>query len=128
MIFWGNAILILFECADTTPKIINFCDTFVAKRYKLTSFIRAISSAGLVDVDRIAEVWIGWDEDADPAAKGKVRQVNPARPRLPRLLGSGRRGLAQDYHLLARPDLHQLDFQDSIGQRGVHFFRVDVGR
>jgi hypothetical protein len=59
------AILILFECADTTPKIVHFCDTFVAERHRLMEFIKAIYHAGLVDVDRITDVWIGWDEDAD---------------------------------------------------------------
>jgi hypothetical protein len=59
------AILILFECADTTPKIVYLCDTFVQKRHKLMAFIQAIYSAGLTDANRIADVWIGWDQDAD---------------------------------------------------------------
>jgi len=59
------AIVILFGCADTTPKIIRLCDTFVRNRHKIMKFIEAIYSAGLADANRIADVWIDWDEDAD---------------------------------------------------------------
>jgi hypothetical protein len=58
-----------------------------------------------------------------------IEIVNAAAgPRVPPPTGSGRGGLAEDNHLLARSDLQQLDFQNSIGQRGVHLFRVYVRR
>ena len=43
-------------------------------------------------------------------------EIVNAAERLPRRTGSGRGGLAENNHLLAGPNLHELDFQDPIGQ------------
>jgi hypothetical protein len=57
------AIMILREIAGTMPN--DVCNTFLKKRWQVMVFIRAVSESGFRDPDRIADLWIAFDENAD---------------------------------------------------------------